>query len=149
MDLGGNLYAEMFKMMGFSIATVLIMCVLILLVAGLIMAGMAACFAKAGVHPAWALCPNANSIYMFLIGGVRPIQFLLVLLMLVPVIGVIIVWVLMIVWTWKFYRAYGCGTGMCILGLFLPMIALPIVGFSKRYCYIGTYMVAPYGSGNY
>lgn len=111
------------KVSGVAMVITLLLCVL-LIVCQVVM------FRKA-YYGGWeAIVPIYNLICMCRIGGLNP---LILLLALVPIANAIVLIIMYI----KYYKAFGVGVGMIFMIILFPIIALPIVAFSKKYEYQG------------
>ncbi len=87
-------------------------------------------FVKAG-KPGWAaIVPVYNQIVMLQIAG-RPVWWVL-LTMFVPFFG----WWVAIVAVIDFVKSYGKSTGYGVFAIFLPLIAYPMLAFSKSTQYV-------------
>ena len=87
-------------------------------------------FVKAG-KPGWAaIVPIYNQIVMLEIAG-RPVWWFLIA-MFVPFFG----WWVQIVWFIDFAKSYGKSTGYGVFVALLPLIAVPVLAFSKT-AYVG------------
>lgn len=84
-------------------------------------------FQKAGEAGWKSIIPFYNTYTLFKFSWGNGWLFLL---MFVPVANVVV----SIIFAYKFAKAFGHGIGFCLLYLFLPVIALPVLAFgSSRY----------------
>lgn len=96
--------------------------VVALVLAAIMLAGLWACFSKAG-EPGWAaIVPIYNVVVMLKIAG-RPLWWLV--LMFIPFVNFIVSIVVAV----DFGRAFGKGTGFGVGLAFLPFIFYPLLGF--------------------
>lgn len=96
--------------------------IVVLVLAVLIIAGLWACFTKAG-EPGWAaIVPFYNVVVMLKIAG-KPLWW--ILLMLIPIVSLIMSVVVAV----EFGKAYGKGLGFGLGLAFLPFIFYPLLGF--------------------
>lgn len=95
----------------------------------LMLIGMWKLYAKAG-KPGWAsIVPIYNAVVMCEIAG-RPTWW--VVLLFIPFVNFII----MILLTIDFVKAYGKGTGFAVLAVLLPFVAYLIMAFDKETRYV-------------
>lgn len=112
-----------------------------LLLSALAIASLWILFKKAG-EPGWAaIVPFYNAYVLFKITWGNGIMFLL---MLIPIAN----FVIMIMTYVKLAKAFGKGGGFACGLIFLGIIFLPIMAFSKDIVYVGVPgKTAPYGAG--
>jgi Family of unknown function (DUF5684) len=98
--------------------------IIILIIIGIVIAGIWKMFTKAG-QPGWAcIVPIYNIIVMLRIAG-KPWWW--VFLYLIPIVSLVIA----IMVTHAISKRFGFGVGMTLLQIFLPFIAYPIMGFGS------------------
>jgi uncharacterized membrane protein YoaK (UPF0700 family) len=95
-----------------------------LIIIGVVIAGMWKMFTKAG-QPGWAcIVPIYNILVLLRIAG-KPWWW--IFLYLIPIVSLVIA----IMVTHTISKRFGFGVGMTLLQIFLPFIALPILGFGS------------------
>ena len=118
-------YASEYAAEGFSAGyTFVSLCISVLSIVGLWKM-----FTKAG-EPGWkSIIPIYNLYVMFELVWGKGWMFLL---LLIPIVNIVI----SIMFQWKTGKAYGGGTGICLLCVFFSSIAYLVLGFGN-YEYIG------------